>query len=205
MRELAVIGLCLVFAMATARLGGESKLSPSQAFLKGVHAGMELETNLDVLSLVDSKVISDNELLVALGYLADTSVTVRFHGIQAFYKIFDHLNKTLSDEIAKDDNFTTIVTKTLTVVGDTSQFIYRAGIYQRNIHHDMFITLFSSNELARSSDFFSSGQAFGLVIRNLYDALTPDGSIGHIQPWGNLPSDPNPPIFGLPNSDHFPF
>eukprot|EP01017_Pseudomicrothorax_dubius_P039064 TRINITY_DN5947_c0_g1_i1.p1 TRINITY_DN5947_c0_g1~~TRINITY_DN5947_c0_g1_i1.p1 ORF type:complete len:207 (+),score=42.84 TRINITY_DN5947_c0_g1_i1:118-738(+) len=206
MRQFALVGFCaILFVVVSGRLGGGSKLSHSQAFLVGLHSALDLQPNYDVLNLVDNKAFSEEEVLVALGYLADGSSSSRFYGVSAFYKIFERLNKTLSAEISKDSNFTTVVSNAMVVLRDTSQFIYRAGVYQRTSHVNIYTVFYSAKELAGTGDFYNAGRSFGLVIRNLYDALTPDGSLGHIQPFSSVRPDPKPPIFNVPYFENFHF
>eukprot|EP01017_Pseudomicrothorax_dubius_P008447 TRINITY_DN1277_c0_g1_i2.p1 TRINITY_DN1277_c0_g1~~TRINITY_DN1277_c0_g1_i2.p1 ORF type:complete len:195 (-),score=55.73 TRINITY_DN1277_c0_g1_i2:50-634(-) len=158
--------LCVLVALfATCSL--QQQATPVQAFIIGLHNGVNLGANNRVIALVTNDQLNLTQVAVNLAKAGSDNRFQRIAGIDQLYAAFYSFAQKAYNIISLDANFTLVFNYTLTLLSNSKDFIARADKYQSQTKFDVFTRVAQAANLAKAGDFYNAGANFGWVILQL--------------------------------------
>eukprot|EP01017_Pseudomicrothorax_dubius_P044048 TRINITY_DN7412_c0_g1_i1.p1 TRINITY_DN7412_c0_g1~~TRINITY_DN7412_c0_g1_i1.p1 ORF type:complete len:199 (+),score=47.95 TRINITY_DN7412_c0_g1_i1:102-698(+) len=163
--------IALVVVLTALVAGSFCQVPASQAYLVGHHNGLSIGANTQIISYINDTVFSPVSIANYLGQAASANPYQRLAGLQNLYGFFYNFSTVAYNIITKDQNFTTAMNYTLTLLASPQNFQYRADVFQRQTGFDVYVRIAQATNLAKAGDFYNCGVNFGWVIYNLRNVV----------------------------------
>eukprot|EP01017_Pseudomicrothorax_dubius_P017291 TRINITY_DN19560_c0_g1_i1.p1 TRINITY_DN19560_c0_g1~~TRINITY_DN19560_c0_g1_i1.p1 ORF type:complete len:220 (-),score=55.65 TRINITY_DN19560_c0_g1_i1:205-864(-) len=161
-------GFAAVIALAAVIAGVSAQYQASQAYLIGHHNGLNLGANTQLIATyINDGYLSPQNLIFYFSQAASSDPNTKLIGLQNLYGIFYNFSALAYNIITRDQNFTTAMNYTLTLLASPQGFQYRADLFRRRTGYDVYAYIAQAANLGRAGDFYNSGVNFGWVVLNL--------------------------------------
>eukprot|EP01017_Pseudomicrothorax_dubius_P033577 TRINITY_DN450_c0_g1_i11.p2 TRINITY_DN450_c0_g1~~TRINITY_DN450_c0_g1_i11.p2 ORF type:complete len:190 (+),score=61.75 TRINITY_DN450_c0_g1_i11:129-698(+) len=158
--------VCVLVALFAA-CSLQQQATPVQAFIIGLHNGVNLGANNRVVGLISNDQLNLTQVAVALAKAGSDNRFQRIAGIEQLYAALYAFAQKAYNTLSLDANFTLVFNHTLTQLSNSKEFINRADKYKAQTKFDVFTRLAQAANLARAGDFYNSAANLGWVILQL--------------------------------------
>eukprot|EP01017_Pseudomicrothorax_dubius_P001617 TRINITY_DN0_c57_g1_i15.p1 TRINITY_DN0_c57_g1~~TRINITY_DN0_c57_g1_i15.p1 ORF type:complete len:193 (+),score=64.27 TRINITY_DN0_c57_g1_i15:44-622(+) len=158
--------VCVLVALFAA-CSLQQQATPVQAFIIGLHNGVNLGANNRVIGLVGNDQLNLTQVAVALAKAGSDNRFQRIAGVEQLYAALYAFAAKAYNTIALDANFTLVFNYTLTLLSNQKDFAARSERYLQQTRFDVTTRIAQAANLARAGDFYNAGANFGWVILQL--------------------------------------
>eukprot|EP01017_Pseudomicrothorax_dubius_P012607 TRINITY_DN152_c0_g1_i1.p1 TRINITY_DN152_c0_g1~~TRINITY_DN152_c0_g1_i1.p1 ORF type:complete len:210 (-),score=66.19 TRINITY_DN152_c0_g1_i1:85-714(-) len=179
--------IALVVVLALAIAVSRQQVSPVQGLIIGMHNGVNLGANLQVVGQLGPNALNLSDVGVGFVKLGSDNKFQRLAGVPQLYADFYYLAVNSYGIITQDTNFTRLMNFTTTLLSNTNDFLARCDRYIAASGVNLYARVAQAANLLKAGDFYNAGVNFGWVI--LQVANTQQISLAEV-PVRSLHRDP---------------